>query len=144
MTFDIKKFTDHIRGASTLKATERAELAAAIQAAAPSLGIADLKVLTKTLSDLVQADAAKNSRKAVRLQKLRAALENQADDPAVDSQVRKVRGELQRLGLGDINGHSATGVDLHDLDRRMKDEKWDAKRKIALKCDLSQIGLLED
>jgi hypothetical protein len=115
-----------------------------IKASAPSLPLHDLKALTGALSETVKAQEAQRSRKALRLQRLGNAMAAQADDPLTNSKVATCRGELRRLGFGDINALSANGVDLHDLDRRMKDAGWDAKRKIARKGALDQIGMLAD
>jgi hypothetical protein len=59
--------------------------------------------LLETLSAAVQADAAKNSAKAKRLQRLQAAIASQTQDPAIDARVNAVRGELKRLGLDIIS-----------------------------------------
>jgi hypothetical protein len=143
MTFDIKKFTDHIHGASTLKPAERSQLADAISAAAPHMQIADLRVLNKALSDLIQGDAEKHSKKAVRLRKLQAALENQSADPVVDSQIRLVRGSLRTLGYGDLNEHTKNGLDPLELHKRAKAAGWQPERILNLKIQAERIGLLD-
>jgi hypothetical protein len=120
------------------------ETLAAIQASAPSLPLHDLKVLNAALAVELRARESQNSKKAIRLKKLQAAMAAQAGDPLTDSKVGTCRSELRRLGLGEINAHGENGVDLHDLDQRMKAEKWDAARRISLKAALSDIGLLED
>jgi hypothetical protein len=137
------KFASHIKGATTLTAVERTQLADAISAAAPHMGINDLKALNKSLNDFIAADAAKHSKKAVRLQKLQAALENQADDPLIDSRVRLVRGALRRLGLGDLNDHSKNGIDPFELDRRCKEAGWQSTQTINLKIQCASIGLMD-
>jgi hypothetical protein len=139
---ELTKFANLIKNASTLKASERTELAAAIQAAAPSLGIGDLKILNKALSDLVAADAAKNTKKAQRLQRLQAA--TQSEDMAVESSINHVRGELRRLGFGaDINAHAANGIDALEIHKRAKAEGWQPQRIINLKIQAERIGLME-
>ena len=115
-----------------------------IKASAPSLPLHDLKILNAALAAELKAREAQNSKKAIRLKKLQAAMAAQADDPLTNSKVGTCRSELRRLGLGEINAHGENGVDLHDLDQRMKNEKWDAARRISLKVALSDIGLLED
>jgi hypothetical protein len=143
MTTELTKFASMIRNASTMKAHERHELADAISAAAPSMEIADLKTLNRALTDLIQADAARNSAKSKRLARLQSAMASQADDPLTDSKVAACRSELRRLGFGDINAHAQNGVDVRDLDQRMKAEKWSDQRRIALKVALAHIGLVD-
>jgi hypothetical protein len=60
----VKKFSDHIRGASTMKRTDLVELADAIQAAVPSLDISQLKALERVIKQLIASDAAKKTSKA--------------------------------------------------------------------------------
>jgi hypothetical protein len=139
---ELKKLCEHIKGASTLKPSERHELANAIQAAAPSMEIGDLKVLNRVLSDLVAADAAKNSKKAVRLRKLQAAMES--SDKTVEARINLVRGEFRRLGFGDINACAKDGVDAMELHKRAKAEGWQPHRITNLKIQASAIGLIED
>jgi hypothetical protein len=120
------------------------ETLAAIQASAPNLPLHDLKILNAALAAELKARESQNSRKAVRLQKLQAAMAAQASDPLTNSKIGTCRNELRRLGFGDLNACAKDGVAIHDLDQRMRDANWDTKRKIALKLALSDVGLLED
>jgi hypothetical protein len=134
---ELTKFANLIRNASTLKATERAELASAIQAAAPSLGIGDLKILTKVLTELVQADAAKNSAKAKRLARISAA----QSDPQMVPTINYCSARLRSLGL-DIDSLAAS-ADVHALDKAMTEANWKPDQRIGMKSALSRIGVLD-
>jgi hypothetical protein len=145
MTNDIfQKFASHIRGATTLTAIERSQLADAINASAPHMAINDLKALNKGLTELIAADSAKRSKKALRLQRLQAAMADQDDDkPGIDAIVQRTRGELSRLGYKDINEISAAGIDPHELHKKAKAAGWDTVRTIALKTNCAMIGIIE-
>jgi hypothetical protein len=134
---ELKKLCEHIKGASTLKPHERHELANAISAVAPSMEIADLKVLNKVLSDLVAADAAKNSRKAQRLARVQAAIE----DPQMQPTINYCSGRLHSLGM-DINSLAAS-ADVHALDKAMTEAKWKPDQHIGMKSALSRLGVLD-
>jgi hypothetical protein len=114
-----------------------------IKASASSLPLADLKALNLALAAQVKAQEAKTSKKALRIARLQAALENQADDPLVDSRVRLVRGSLRRLGLGDINDHAKNGIDVFELDKACKAAGWKSTQSINLKIQASAIGLMD-
>src|SRR6476660_3892159 len=125
---ELTKFADLIKNAST---AQRSKIMDDIRAAAPSLPIGDLKVLNRVLSDLVAADAAKNSKKAVRLRKLQAAMES--SDKTVEARINLVRGEFRRLGFGDINACAKDAVDAMELHKRAKAEGWQPHRITNLK-----------
>jgi hypothetical protein len=134
---ELSKFSDLIKNAST---AQRSKIMDDIRAAAPSLPIADLKVLNKALTEVLAADAAKNSRKALRLQKLQAAMAS--DDRTVETRIDFVRGELKRLGY-DINASAKDGIDAMELHKKAKTEGWRPERITALKIESTNLGLME-
>jgi hypothetical protein len=122
---------------------DREKLLTDIVQAAPNLPIATLKRLSFELSAAAKAKETQQSGKVQRLQRLAAAMES--DDPAIDSQIRYVGGELRRLGYGDnaINAHAKNGIDALALHKRAKDAAWKPERVINLKAQATAIGLIE-
>ena len=106
MTTENTKFADLLKNVSTI---DKAKLLDQISASASSLPAADLKVLIQALSAEVRAQESKTSKKAARLAKLSAAME--ATDNGTLNNVAVVRGELRRLGLGDINAKVGEGYE---------------------------------
>ena len=140
MTTQLSKFSDLIKNAST---SERSKILDDIRASAPSLPLADLKTLTAALSEAVRAQDSKNSKKALRLQRLQATIAGQDDDPEIEASVRLVRAELQRLGFGEINAHGQAGIEALEIHKRGKAANWDPTRITRLKIEASRIGLVE-
>jgi hypothetical protein len=137
MTTENTKFADLLKNVSTI---DKAKLLDQISASASSLPAADLKVLIQALSAEVRALESKTSKKAARLAKLSAAME--ATDNGTFNNVAVVRGELRRLGLGDINAKVGEGYDVHEMDAKMKAAGWDTMRKMQMKSRMDSLGLL--
>jgi hypothetical protein len=112
-----------------------------VKASAPSLPLHDLKILNAALAAELKAREAQNSKKALRLQRLQAAMAS--EDKTVEARVNLVRGELKRLGY-DINASAKDGIDANELHKKMKAEGWAPLRMIDLKIQCSAIGLIED
>jgi hypothetical protein len=134
------KLSDYLLSCSD---PDREKLLDDIVQAAPNLPIATLKKLAGELSAAAKAKEAKSSAKAQRIARLQAALENQTDDPLIDSRVRLVRGSFRRLGLGDINDHSKNGIDPFEIDKACKAAGWKSTEATNLKIQASAIGLME-
>jgi hypothetical protein len=113
-----------------------------IKASASSLPLADLKALNKALADEVRAQEEKTSKKALRLQRLRASMENQADDLDLDSCINRVRHELRRLGYN-IDACGKDGLEPREIHKRGKAEGWDGVRITRLTIDATALGLME-
>jgi hypothetical protein len=124
MTTENTKFADLLKNVSTI---DKAKLLDQISASASSLPAADLKVLIQALSAEVRAQ-------------LSAAME--ATDNGTFNNVAVVRGELRRLGLGDINAKVGEGYDVHEMDAKMKAAGWDTMRKMQMKSRMDSLGLL--
>ena len=86
--------------------------------------LADLKTLTAALSEAVRAQDSKNSKKALRLQRLQATIAGQDDDPEIEASIRLVRAELQRLGFGEINAYGQAGIEPLEIHKRGKAANW--------------------
>jgi hypothetical protein len=66
----------------------------------------------------------------------------EATDNGTFNNVAVVRGELRRLGLGDINAKVGEGYDVHEMDAKMKAAGWDTMRKMQMKSRMDSLGLL--
>jgi hypothetical protein len=128
------KFADLIRNATT---HEREKLADAIQAAAEHLSPADLKPLIAGLTEIVKADAEKNSAKSKRIAKMNAAQANVLMEPTI----KFAAGRLRSLGL-DLNVIAAS-ADVNAVDKAMSEKKWTGEQRIGLKSALAHIGAIE-
>jgi hypothetical protein len=99
---------------------------------APSLSPADRTALIAALN----AEAAKSPR----MERMLAAAEYQRD-----RKVQLVTGELGRLGPKPSNGINAAAQKyrVSELDQAMKAKGWTTNRRMALKADMSILGLLD-
>ena len=68
-------------------------------------------------------------------------MENQADDPQINSAVQLATGELRRLGFN-INASGPDGFNVVDLDKKMRELNWSDQRRLTLKSCCAAIGLI--
>jgi hypothetical protein len=134
-------FADIIKGATTF---EKEKVLDAIQAAAPTLPAADLKVLIQALSNEVRAQEAKTSKNTARMQRLSAAMQASAsgDGKAMNSVLKAQRG-LRDLGLSDdLDANAKKGYSISAIDTAMRAAAWKQEQRIEFKSRLDSLGLL--
>jgi hypothetical protein len=114
-----------------------------IKAAAPSMSLEDLKALAVAVSAAAKQKEAQTGKEAQRKHRLAAAMEASATDHSAQNLLKNVREELRRIGLpNDLNAAAATGYQLGEIDKALKQSGWSAERRMNLKNKLDHGGLL--
>jgi hypothetical protein len=134
-----KKLSDYLQSCAD---PDREGLVDDFISSADKLPVPTLKRMAKAFSAAAAAKESSQSAKAQRLRRLQAAMDNQAEDPQVDSAVKLARGELRRLGL-EINACPADGFNPFELQKKMKAENWSDERRNTLMACCVKIGLVE-
>lgn len=129
---------DIIRGASD---PDRHKALDQINAAAKHLPTAELKTLISVLSAEAKNQEARNSAKGQRLARLEAAAKS--DDGRVADARQIAASGLKRLGMGELNAHAASGINVPELETKMRSAKWGEYERIMVKAALHAIGLAE-
>ena len=101
-----------------------------------------LKSMSQVLASKAKAKEFAGSRKAQRLVRLQASIENQSDDEQINAAVQLATGELRRLGYN-INASGPDGFNVAELDKKMTELNWSTDRRLALKAAAAAVGVIE-
>ena len=107
--------------------------------AADDMDIPEIEYLISGLIKVRDLQAAKDSAKSKRLQRMHAA----QSDPKFRPIISRCDGELSRLGFeGGVNAFAAEDGSLKKLDAAMTAAKMDVEKRMSLKTNLHALGLI--
>ena len=106
--------------------------------AADDMDIPEIEYLISGLIKVRDLQAAKDSAKSKRLERMHAA----QSDPKFRPIISRVDGELQRLGFEGVNAFAAEDGSLKKLDAAMTAANMDVEKRMSLKTNLHALGLI--
>ena len=133
------KLSDYLASCS---APDRTKLLEDVAANADDLPLENLRRLNTKISAAIASKEKAASKSGRRLARLQPAMAG--TDPELNRLLTLARGEMKRVGYQDINAGAEHGFNTAELDKAMKEARFDANRCARLKSTLAAIGLLDE